>query len=53
MEEVKCYMLCMPRLKKLLIFHDIMMLAETVKTKGGNFGVITDKLCLSLNTSTK
>lgn len=43
MEEVKCYMLCMSRLKKLLIFHDTMMLAETVKTKGGNFGVITDK----------
>lgn len=32
------------RLKKLLIFHDTMMLADTsVKTKGGNFGVITDK----------
>ena len=44
MEEVKCYMLCMSRLKKLLIVHDTTMLADTsVKTKGGNFGVIADK----------
>ena len=43
MEEVKCFMLCMSRLRKLLIFHDAMMLAETVKTKGENFGVIKDK----------